>query len=115
MLKFNGSHPDARFNAATALASHGKAEALPVLLEMIEPDQSAIMQDEQPEARQFKQMLVNINGLRGSCGLADMNPAMGDADSGWHMRSSQNLNYPKCATMPWRHRRNFPAGVPKTP
>ena len=72
----NDSHADARFNAATALASHGKAEALPVLLEMIEPDQSAIMQDERPEARQFKQVLVNINGLRGIVRLADMNPAI---------------------------------------
>ncbi len=76
MEMLNDSHPDARFNAATALASHGKAEALPVLLEMLQPDQSAAMQDERPDARQFKQMLVNINGLRGIVRLADMNPTI---------------------------------------
>ena len=72
----NDSQADARFNAATGLASHGRAEALPVLLEMIQPDQSSSMQDEQPEARQFKQVLVNINGLRGIVRLADMNPTI---------------------------------------
>lgn len=70
------SQADARFNAATALASHGRAEALPVLLQMLEPDQSLSMQDERPESRQFKQVLVNINGLRGVVRLGDMNPTI---------------------------------------
>jgi hypothetical protein len=72
----NDAHPDARFNAATALANYGKQEALPILLEMIEPDQSLAMQDERPEARREKQLLVNINGLRAIVRLADMNPTV---------------------------------------
>src|SRR5262249_27477666 len=34
------AHPDARFNAATGLAAHGDMKALPVLLEMLDSDQT---------------------------------------------------------------------------
>src|SRR5262249_26758471 len=40
------THPDARFNAATGLARHGKFAAMPVLLEMVNPDQTLALKEE---------------------------------------------------------------------
>ena len=58
------SHPDAQFNAATSLARHGQAAALPVLLEMLDSDQTLSTREERPEDRPEKQKMVNVNGLR---------------------------------------------------
>lgn len=68
--------PDARFNAATGLARHGKLAALPVLLEMIDPDQTLAMKEETgAENRKQKRTIVNVNGLHGIQELAKADPA----------------------------------------
>jgi HEAT repeat protein len=69
-------HPDARFNAATGLARQGMAEALPVLLEMLDPDQTLATREENPENRPEKRAMVNVNGLRAMAQLADANSAV---------------------------------------
>jgi HEAT repeat protein len=66
-------HPDARFNAATGLARRGVADALPVLLEMLDTDQHLATQEENPENRLEKGAMVNVNGLRAIAQLADAN------------------------------------------
>jgi len=59
-------HPDARFNAATGLARHGKPTALPVLLEMVDRDQTLALKEETSEDnRKQKRIIVNVNGLHG--------------------------------------------------
>jgi HEAT repeat protein len=64
-------HPDARFNAATGLARHGKPAALPVLLEMVDPDQTLALKEETgAENRKQKRIIVNVNGLHGIQELA---------------------------------------------
>jgi hypothetical protein len=70
------SHPDARFNAATSLARHGQAAALPVLLEMLDPDQTLSTHEERPEDRSEKRKMVNVNGLRAIAELARTNPTV---------------------------------------
>jgi HEAT repeat protein len=68
-------HPDARFNAATGLARHGKLAAMPVLLEMVNPDQTLALKEETgAENRKQKRMIVNVNGLHGIQELAKTNP-----------------------------------------
>jgi len=69
-------HPDARFNAATGLARHAKPAALPVLLEMVDPDQTLAMKEETSAGnRKQKRIIVNVNGLQGIRELATADPA----------------------------------------
>jgi HEAT repeat protein len=68
-------HPDVRYNAATGLARHGNVKAVDVLMEMLDPDQSAGTDLETHEAaRQFKRTTILINALRASGQLASANP-----------------------------------------
>ena len=68
-------HPDARFNATTGLARHGQLAALPVLLEMVNPDQTLAMKEETgAENRKQKRIIVNVNGLHGIQELAEADP-----------------------------------------
>jgi HEAT repeat protein len=69
------SHPDARFNAATGLARHGKIAALPVLLEMLDPDQTLSTHEERPEDRAEKAVMVHVNGLRALAELSKISPS----------------------------------------
>jgi len=72
------THPDARFNAATGLAQFGQMDALPVLLEMTQPDQSMALEDEKgSEAQHEKRILINVNGLKALLTLVLAHP---DAD-----------------------------------
>ncbi len=68
------SHPDARFDAAIGLARHGNVDALPVLREMLDTDQTLSTREERPEHRAEKAKMVNVNGLRAIAELARTNP-----------------------------------------
>ena len=70
----NDSNVDARCNAATALARNGDAEALPQLMEMIDPESEAGVSSDYPaDQRAAKRAAVRINGLRGIELLATKN------------------------------------------
>ena len=67
-------NPNVRYNAATRLAQHGDVAALPVLLEMLDPQETAgIDIEEKPELRPFKRALITINALRAGSQLAEKN------------------------------------------
>jgi hypothetical protein len=58
-------YPDVRYNAATGLARHGHAGALPVLLEMLDPaEQASLKLETDDQAREFKRNLITVNGLQ---------------------------------------------------
>jgi HEAT repeat protein len=68
-------HPDVRYNAATGLARHGNAKAVAVLVEMLDPNESAgIDVEKQRSARDFKRATILVNALRASSRLASANP-----------------------------------------
>lgn len=60
-------YPDARFNAATGLARHGydKPECLAVLVEMLDPAQTAGLEvEKETQSRDFKRAAIHTNALR---------------------------------------------------
>jgi len=66
--------PNVRYNAATRLAQRGDAAALPVLLEMLDPQETAGVDIEKnPELRPFKRALITINALRAGGQLGEKN------------------------------------------
>ncbi len=67
--------PNVRYNAATGLARHGQTAAIPVLLEMLQPENREAIADE-PSAtgRAWKQALVWTNAIRATRQLAQRNP-----------------------------------------
>ena len=68
-------YPDVRYNAATGLARHGNTSSVDVLLEMLDPSESAGIEVEKQEpARDFKRALILVNGLRATGQLASANP-----------------------------------------
>lgn len=68
-------HPNVRYNAATGLARHGHAAALPVLIEMLRPDNPQATAGESSAAgRSWKQAVVLINALRAAERWAELNP-----------------------------------------
>ncbi len=68
-------YPDVRFNAATALARSGNLAALPVLEEMLDPEETAGLKvEEQASARGAKQALILINGLKAAALMAEHAP-----------------------------------------
>jgi HEAT repeat protein len=70
------AHPDVRYNAATGLARHGNLAAIDVLLEMLDPNESAGIEVEKQEAaRDFKRAMIFSNGLRATGQLVSANPA----------------------------------------
>jgi HEAT repeat protein len=65
---------DVRYNAAVRLAQRGDAEAIGVLVEMLDPAETAGVEAEKnPEMRPFKRALITINALRAAGQLADKN------------------------------------------
>jgi len=59
------SNPDVRYNAATRLAAHGDAQAIGVLAEMLDPEESAGVNAEKNEdLRPYKRALIVTNALR---------------------------------------------------
>ncbi|MDA7979251.1 MAG: hypothetical protein MPJ50_10850 [Pirellulales bacterium] len=68
-------YADARFNAATGVARWGAPECLETLVEMIDPDTIAPLEDEEiPEARDLKRWMMRSNGIKGAELLAKENP-----------------------------------------
>jgi HEAT repeat protein len=58
-------YPDVRYNAATGLARHGHAGAMPVILEMLDPaEQASLKLETDDQAREFKRNLIAVNGLQ---------------------------------------------------
>jgi hypothetical protein len=73
-------NPNVRYNAAARLAQRGDAAGLGVLLEMLDPEETAgIDIEEKPELRPYKRAMITVNALRAAGQLADKNP---DADLG---------------------------------
>jgi HEAT repeat protein len=69
------SSPNVRYNAATGLARHGHAAALPVVLEMLNPDNpDAVVGESSLPGRTWKQEAVLVNGLRATQQWAQQNP-----------------------------------------
>lgn len=71
------ANPDVRFNAATGLARHGDPQAAGVLIEMLDPEQTAGIEVEKEEqSRAFKQALIQFNGVRGVEALLSAEPGV---------------------------------------
>jgi HEAT repeat protein len=70
------AYPSARYNAATGLARHGDAACVPVLVEMLDPDNQHSASDESNDRDQDrKRATVLMNGVRASLIFAEANPA----------------------------------------
>jgi hypothetical protein len=68
-------NPNVRYNAATGLARHGRTEATPVLLEMLDPHNSEAVAGEVSAAgRAWKHTVVLANAVRAAQQLAERNP-----------------------------------------
>jgi HEAT repeat protein len=68
------SYPDVRYNAATMLARHGRAESADVLAEMLDERQAvAIEKEDEADSRGYKRDLILVNALRATSDLAEKN------------------------------------------
>jgi hypothetical protein len=68
-------YASARYNAATALCRHGDEAAIPVLKEMLTPDNKFAARDERYEAdKDRKRVAVILAGVQGTLALAEANP-----------------------------------------
>jgi HEAT repeat protein len=67
---------DARFNAAGFFARKGDEAALPVILEMLDPEQTLALKSEKEEAHREKRIIININGLRNLVALNSAKPGL---------------------------------------
>ncbi len=66
---------DVRYNAATWVASRGDAKAVPVLAEMLDPEELAGIELEQQKAlREDKRLTILANALKATGLLAEKNP-----------------------------------------
>jgi len=75
-LLLDDPYPNARYNAATGLARHGKVVAIPVLVEMLDPDNPfSVEMEKSDEAKQWKRDLVVTNAIRAVRQLAEKNSA----------------------------------------
>lgn len=67
--------PDVRYNAATGLARWGDERAMGVLCEMLDPaNEAGLATEEAEQARDFKRLLIQINGVRAAGQLLKANP-----------------------------------------
>ncbi|MBC8876120.1 MAG: HEAT repeat domain-containing protein [Planctomycetes bacterium] len=74
-LLLDDPYPNARYNAATGLARHGKVVAIPVLVEMLDPDNPfCVEMEKSDEAKQWKRDLVVTNAIRAVRQLAEKKP-----------------------------------------
>jgi len=65
-----------RYNAATGLCRHGDARAIPVLLEMLDPEnQESASNEEHESGRDWKRLQVINTGIRSAAQLAEYNSA----------------------------------------
>jgi hypothetical protein len=69
------AYPNARYNAATGLARHGDAACVPVLQEMLDPENQSSASDENNDRdKDRKRATVLMNGVRATLIYADANP-----------------------------------------
>lgn len=82
-------HADTRYNAAVALAHHGRAKAVETLAEMLDPAETRSVQEE-PDVRDqlAKRALIMSNAMRATEELAAKNP---DADLSEVIRALNEL------------------------
>lgn len=71
------AYPDARYNAAVALARQGDVRAMETLTEMLDPDNEESTRYEEDESQQWKRQDVMLQAIRAANMLAENNP---DAD-----------------------------------
>lgn len=98
-------YPNARFNAAGCLARRGDEAALPVILEMLDPEQKLAIKDEAEAAYDVKRMLVNVNGLKN---LVELNKAKPGLDLTEAKKAVEVLTHSKL-----REVRDYALGVQK--
>jgi hypothetical protein len=68
------AYSNARYNAATGLCRHGDPRAMPVLLEMLDPNNAEAVRDEtEDEAKPWKRLVVIQNGLRAAGQMVEEN------------------------------------------
>ena len=65
------AYPNARFNAAIGLARYGKLESTTVLLEMLDPGNTAITNGEPEGSHAFKRSVVITNAIRAVVSLSE--------------------------------------------
>jgi HEAT repeat protein len=83
------ANPDVRYNAAVRLAQQGNAASQPVLLEMLDPNETAgIDIEKEAQMRGFKRALITVNALRAAGQLAQKNH---DADLSELRKSIESL------------------------
>lgn len=69
------SYPNARYNAATGLARAGDVRCIPVLREMLQPDNELAARDERGQRdKDNKRVIVLRNGIQTTIVLAQKNP-----------------------------------------
>ena len=69
------ANADVRYNAATGLSRAGNEKAIPLLVEMLDPEQTAGLETEKDKQMQeSKQALIMVNALRAAKLLQDKNP-----------------------------------------
>jgi HEAT repeat protein len=83
-LMTSDAYPNARYNAGTGLARHGDQRATKVLLQMLDPENPAVIAGEKGDSKReleqaiaWKRALVLLNGLEATERLAEQNA---DAD-----------------------------------
>jgi hypothetical protein len=68
------AHPNTRFNAAIGLARYGKLESTAVLLEMLDPGNTAITNGEPEGSHAYKRSVVITNAIRAVVSLSEFQP-----------------------------------------
>jgi len=68
------THPNPRYNAATGLARQGDERAIPVLIEMMNPETVVGLEEEEKESRDIKLASIVKNGLGATRRLIEKNP-----------------------------------------
>lgn len=74
VILLDDPYTNARYNAATGLCRHGDARSVPVLLEMLDPEnQESASQEEHETGRDWKRLQVINTGIRSAATLAENN------------------------------------------
>jgi hypothetical protein len=66
--------PNVSFNAATGLARHGDARAVPMLVEMLDPENKRSVEGEREADRDWKRVSVMVNAIRAAKIYANVRP-----------------------------------------
>jgi hypothetical protein len=72
VILLDDPYTNARYNAATGLSRHGDSRAIPVLLEMLDPEnQQSATSEEHESGRDWKRLQVINTGIRSAAQLAE--------------------------------------------